>query len=186
MSGLLPFLRVAGALKRVPRAGWVHAGVPTRIESVADHSWRVAVLAVMLEDGPHDRQRALRMSLLHDIQEALVGDMIPQSKSGVSAAAKHEAERKAVQQLVEMLPEGAALRDELPALFREYEEGTSTTAVFVKDLDKAEMLLQAAEYEAESSVDLQEFFDSTIGRIQTPQVKALLKQLMEERSSKRQ
>jgi len=102
-----------------------------RIESVADHSWRVAVLAMALDDGPHDRQRALRMGLLHDLQEALVGDMMPESKSGVSATEKHELERKAVEKLVSLLPEGD-LKRELPILFDEYERGTSATAVFVK------------------------------------------------------
>lgn len=133
MSSLLPFLHVAGGLKRVPRSGWVHSKVPCRIESVADHSWRVAVLALALDDGPHDRQRALRMGLLHDLQEALVGDMMPENKSGVSAKDKHDMERRAVEKLVAMLPEGE-LRSELPVLFDEYEKGVSATAVFVKVL----------------------------------------------------
>jgi putative hydrolase of HD superfamily len=186
MSGLLPFLHIAGSLKRVPRAGWIHCRVPSRIESVSDHSWRVAILSLALDDGPHDRQRALRMALLHDLQEALVGDMMPESKSGVSAEDKHRQERDAVAKLVEMLPEGD-LRNELPLLFDEYEKGTSATAVFVKDLDKAEMLLQAVEYEREcgDSINLQDFFDNTLSRIKTQQVKEMLEKLMETRAVKK-
>jgi putative hydrolase of HD superfamily len=49
---LLPFLRLAGELKRVPRTGWLHSGVPSPVvESVADHSWRVGVLALAVAGG---------------------------------------------------------------------------------------------------------------------------------------
>jgi|JI10StandDraft_1071094.scaffolds.fasta_scaffold567310_2 5'-deoxynucleotidase YfbR-like HD superfamily hydrolase len=54
----------------------------------------------------------------------------------------------------------------------------------MKDLDKAEMLLQAFEYEKETSVDLQEFYDSTLARIKTLQVREMLAKLMENRSKK--
>ena len=171
---MLPFLHLAGSLKRVQRQGWIHAGVPGRIESVADHSWRVALMAVLLGD-----ERAVKMALLHDLQEAIVGDIIPEAKGGVSAADKHEAEREAVKRISEMLPADAPLRHELPLLFHEYEEGTSPTAVLVKDLDKAEMLLQASEYEG--AVNLQDFFDSTAARIKSPAVRQLVENVVRER-----
>jgi putative hydrolase of HD superfamily len=175
---MLSFLHLAGSLKLVQRQGWIHSGVPGRIESVADHSWRVALLAVMLGD-----ERAVKMALLHDLQEALVGDIIPESKGGVSVAEKHAAEREAVKRITEMLPADAALREELPHLFEEYEQGTSPTAVLVKDLDKAEMLLQAAEYEKQGC-DLQDFFDSTVASIQTPRVRQLVDELVRERKTR--
>lgn len=188
--GLLPFLHVAGQLKRTARSGWIRSGVKD-VESVAEHSWRVALLAMSLPTpGPNDRyqydvQRAVRMSIVHDLQEAVVGDIMPPQHSGVSLEAKHELERAAVARLTEGLPESSGLKEEWPQLFAEYEAGQTDTALFVKDLDKAEMLLQAVEYEREQDVDLQDFFDTTVAKIRTPAVRELVENLERERKEKK-
>merc|ERR1711916_302961 len=104
-ASLLPFLRLAGQLKRVPRTGWLHSGVRAPVESVADHSWRVALMALTIDGGAEvDSERAVRMGLLHDIQEAIVGDIMPEEKSKITPEKKHALEREAVEQMVEMLP----------------------------------------------------------------------------------
>lgn len=183
MKGQLPFALLAGQLKLTPRTGWVHSLVPGRIESVAEHSWRVALLALTLPapDGV-DRNRAVRMGLLHDIQEATVGDIMPEKQSGIAPKDKHERELAAVENIAAMLPEESGLNSELMELFNEYEAGTSATARFVKDLDKAEMLLQALEYETQhTGLSLQDFFDSTVAKIEAPSVRQLVQDALEKR-----
>jgi len=140
-DGLIAVLTAAGDLKRVARAGWVRAGVP-HPESVADHSYRLARMAILF--GPRlglDVEKMLRLALLHDLAEARVGDVTP--VDGISAADKHAREGAAFAEIVAGLPEGPALDD----LWREYEAGASPEARAVRQLDKLEMALQALEYE---------------------------------------
>ena len=75
-DGLAELARLAGALKRVRRRGWVLRGV-TEPESVADHSFRTALLALVLaRDDSFDRGRCVAMALVHDLAEAVVGDRV--------------------------------------------------------------------------------------------------------------
>lgn len=139
--GLIQVLSAAGDLKRVTRAGWVRVGVP-QPESVADHSYRVALLAILF--GPRlglDVERMTRLALLHDLAEARVGDLTPADEIG--AAEKHARERAAFADIVAGLPEGPVLDD----LWREYETGVSPEARAVRQLDKIELALQTLEYE---------------------------------------
>ncbi|XP_069106039.1 5'-deoxynucleotidase HDDC2-like [Argopecten irradians] len=68
---------------------------------------------------------------------------------------------------------------EIMSLWREYENQSTNEARFVKDLDKFEMILQAMEYEKidKGPKALQEFFDSTNGKFQSPQVKEWVEEL---------
>jgi putative hydrolase of HD superfamily len=124
----------------------------------------------------------MRMGLLHDIQEAIVGDIMPEDKSKVSKEKKHKLEKAAVAKLVALLPADNPLASELPELFAEYEEGETATARFVKDLDKAEMLMQALEYEEKEKVDLSEFYHTTYEKIQHVEVKRLVDDVMQQRA----
>lgn len=169
--GLTRFLQRVGRLKRVPRTGWLDRGVPAEeTESVADHTFRVALLAWLAaaaEPGL-DRDRVLKLALIHDLAEAVTGDLPPYDpavlaeaadadratilnrrhvRSEARAAAKRAAEAAAMADLLEDLPEGLA--GELGELWRELEEGTSAEARFVKQSDKLETYLQSREYLAD-------------------------------------
>ncbi|KAJ6406997.1 hypothetical protein OIU84_010503 [Salix udensis] len=61
---------------------------------------------------------------------------------------------------------------EMSELWNEYEENSTPEAKIVKDFDKVEMILQALEYENEQGRDLEEFFQSTAGKLQTEMGKA--------------
>ena len=75
--GLIEFISEVGRLKRLPRTGWVESGVPDP-ESVADHSFRVALLTLVLADLKGlDALKAVRMALIHDLGEAETGDLTP-------------------------------------------------------------------------------------------------------------
>lgn len=166
--GLIRFLRQAGKLKSVPRTGWLDRGVPPgEVESVADHSHRVALMAWLAAaaDPTLDRGRVLALALIHDLPEALTGDLTPYDRERIDAAdqaaflnqrhvatserqaAKRQAEAEAMAAMTRDLPE--ALRVELAALWRELEERATPEARFVKQADKLETYLQSLEYAAE-------------------------------------
>ena len=162
LPGLDALARMAGKLKSVRRKGWVDRGVPDA-ESVADHSYRVALLAwAVARSRGLDADRALRIALFHDLAEAEVGDETPfdaalaepdfdparfdapAPRDAARRAAKHERERAAVEVLADAL--GPGLGDELRALIGEYGRQDSPEARLVKELDRVETLLQAEEY----------------------------------------
>ena len=144
LDPLLSFLTDAGRLKRLRRAGWVRVGVPDS-ESVADHSYRVAVMALLI--GPRlglNVDRLVRLALIHDLAEARVGDLTP--LDAVSPTEKSDLESAAFVDIVDGLSEGEALYD----LWLEYESGATPEARSARQLDKLELALQALEYEQAS------------------------------------
>ena len=179
MDDLLRFLHLAGRLKETARAGWALRGVAAP-ESVADHSFRLALLAFVLAprfDGELDRGRCVAMALAHDLAECLVGDITPYD--GVSAEEKRRREEDAVREL-DALAGGAGLF----GLWAEYDAAATPEARFVKELDKLETALQAAEYAdagAAAADDLREFRDAAERHLTLPATRALLDALARER-----
>ena len=167
---LIRLLREAGKLKRTRRTGWVEAGVRDP-ESVADHSYRVALLSMLLSDQQGlDTLKAVRMALLHDLAEAVTGDLTPRQKTP-----DHEAEElRAFKGLVAGLP--PPQRRAYEAAMDEYAKGETGEAALVRAADRLEMVLQALEYvESGSKADLAQFMD-----IQVPvEYAALYKKMLE-------
>lgn len=108
LGGPIRFFFEIEALKGLLRTGWVLCGIPQeRVESVADHSWSVALLADALaaEYAPHlDRQKIMRMSLIHELGEIYGDDITPHDK--ISPEEKHLRERKSVVKVLEGLKTG--------------------------------------------------------------------------------
>lgn len=146
------------ALKDLPRAGWVRAGV-ARPESVAAHSWGVAWLVLALCPPTVDRGRALAIAVLHDLPEARVGDLTPHDN--VPAAQKSAAETQALGGLLDGVPNAG----ELKQLWHEYEHAASAEGRFVKACDKLDMALQALRYQSDQGLALDEFVDSALARL---------------------
>jgi len=143
-DGLIDFIAEAGKLKRLPRTGWVESGVPDP-ESVADHSFRVALIALVLADERGlDSLKAVRMALIHDLAEAETGDLTPTQKDVDPAAAKR-AEDAAMVRLLDKLP--TAIRASNLSAWREFSEAKTEEARLVRDADKLEMVIQASEYQ---------------------------------------
>ncbi|KAH0476418.1 MAG: hypothetical protein KVP17_001326 [Porospora cf. gigantea B] len=155
MCGNLEFLRLCRDLKRLPRKGWVLSGVE-KPESVAEHMFRAAMCAFLISDPSVDRDRCIKMCLVHDLAEALVGDITP--KCGVSREEKAALEQEAMERIAGMLE--PVIGDELMDLFQEFEAGDTLEAKFCHDIDKFEMIEQAKGYEDEQSINLDEFFDT--------------------------
>lgn len=140
MDNLLPvlaFLRAAGRLKDTPRSAYTAAG---SVESTAEHSWRLALFAMVLR--PYypelDFARVLELCVVHDLGEALHGD-IPAVLQD-PAHPKSDAEREDLLAVVGLLPE--ADRPRFVDLWDDYEYARTPEARLVKALDKLETILQ--------------------------------------------
>ncbi|KAJ4833121.1 hypothetical protein Tsubulata_006224 [Turnera subulata] len=168
-SSAIDFLSLCHRLKTTKRAGWVKRGVRDP-ESISDHMHRMGLMALAAPDIPGiDRDKCVKMAIVHDIAEAIVGDITP--SCGVSKEEKSRREREALEHMCQLLGGGSRAK-EISQLWMEYEENSSPEAKIVKDFDKVEMILQALEYENEQDRDLEEFFQSTAGKFQTEVGKA--------------
>lgn len=154
--GTVTFVQQALALKDQARRGWLRAGVG-RPESVADHTWGVALLALAVADARPDldRARLLELALLHDLPEAITGDLVPGEYA--SKGEKTMRERDALEGMIAPLP--VALRARLMARFEELATDASPEARLIHELDKLEMAFQAERYERQgiASGKLDEF-----------------------------
>ncbi|XP_072264958.1 5'-deoxynucleotidase HDDC2 isoform X2 [Pyxicephalus adspersus] len=177
---LLQFMKLLGQLKRTPRTGWVYRQVE-KPESVSDHMYRMAVIAMLTADNKLNKDRCIRLALVHDMAESIVGDIAP--ADNVSKEEKHRKEKDAMKHLSHLLPDD--LKKEIYDLWEEYEFQSTEEAKFVKELDQCEMILQALEYEEleKKPGRLQDFYDSTAGKFKHPGVVELVSAIYEERNS---
>jgi putative hydrolases of HD superfamily len=137
LDGVLAFLRAAERLKTVKRSGWTSTG---EAESVAEHTWRLCLMAmVVYGQAPGvDLAKLLRMCIIHDLGEAIGGD-VP-APAQLAGAPKSGQEREDLLTLVAPLPD--PLRADIVALWDEYEGASSLEARLAKGLDKLETILQ--------------------------------------------
>ncbi|MEA2639257.1 MAG: 5-deoxynucleotidase [Chloroflexota bacterium] len=196
---MLDFLRAAGALKTLPRQGWVDRGIPAP-ESVADHTYRDALMAWLLgREAGLDTDRLVKMMLVHDLPEVEVGDATPYGPivaAGMDVAeavprwrelltagelaanqdAKHRAEAEGLDRLTSGLP--PPLGDELAVLWHEYVERRSPEARFAAQIDKLEALLQAIEYrDAGQPADVSNFLLTAQQEVEHPVLRRFLTEL---------
>ncbi|CAH8629488.1 unnamed protein product [Schistosoma bovis] len=166
-SNVLRFLLLCGKLKRTVRAGWTRYNINSP-ESVSDHMYRMALMATVIptnERGNLNTDRLLKMAIVHDLAECIVGDITPHC--GVSKEEKLSREKDAMKQLCELISEESSA--EIMSLWKEYVDQQTPEAVICKDFDKFEMLLQAYEYEHETLEPgkLESFFKGALGTFST-------------------
>ena len=135
IGALLQALHVAEQLKNNTRHSWTSDG---RHESVAEHSWRVTLMAYFVKDEypDLDMNRVLLMCLIHDLGEAFTGD-IP---AFVKTEADEERESALLSQWVSSLPE--PFREEMDELYREMDAQETAEARLCKALDRMETIIQ--------------------------------------------
>lgn len=145
-NSCLPFLHIIEGLKNTPRSGWVKRGVEGP-ESISDHMWRMAIICMLLpKNDSFDQNKCVRMALVHDIGEAIIGDITPHD--GVSKEDKYTRESLAVDYLSCLLKtSNPAAAAEIKSLFEEFEDGKTPEAKFVREIDTFECLVQAVDYE---------------------------------------
>ncbi len=133
-AAILDFMENACRLKDTHRSGRTPRGEP---ESVAAHSWAVCLLALLLEDDFPDVDFAglARLLIIHDLGEAISGDIPATEQDGSDKSAR---ERADLLTLAAPLPED--LRKRLLDIWDEYASGETETARLAKALDKIETM----------------------------------------------
>lgn len=161
-------MEAIGRLKEVPRTGWLDRGIPSEdTESVADHSYGVALLAWLFAPEGIDRAHAIELALIHDLAESVVGDATPYDREALSSldpdtrrnwlnqrhirseeqrAAKQRDETAAIQGLADTLPDDR--RTLLLAGWMELCNRETPEAQFVKRMDVLETWMQSRRYSA--------------------------------------
>ena len=177
---LLDFLHIAEKLKCNTRHSYTSSG---RHESVAEHSWRLALMAFLMKDQipGTDMDRVLKMCLIHDLGEAVTGDISSFEKT----AANERTEARAIDGLVVSLPQ--PLSGELAALFAEMEAKETPEARVFKALDRMEAVLQHNEAPLETWIPLEYELNRTYGTENAapfPFLKALREQMCRDTEEK--
>lgn len=153
---LIEFLAIVEKLKCVTRHSWTSTN---RHESVAEHSYRLSFMILLVADQFPDLDvlKALKMSILHDLGEAVTGD--------IPAFYKNESDRtvesEALNQMISQLPE--PLFREFTSLLQEYDDQLSLEAKLVKALDKIECLISHNEASIDTWLPLEYTLNLTYG-----------------------
>ena len=164
------FFQIA-SLKKLPRSGWkIKLGLKDS-ESVAEHSYLMSVMSMVLADTKSlDSEKVIKMSILHDWAESKIGDFMPDE---IGYDKKSELENYAMIEILESLPQ--SLQENYQNMWNEFLTQETPEAKLVHELDKLEMALQAKIYEKETDYErIKPFIISAIEQIIDPDVKKVL------------
>ncbi|KAI0478624.1 HD domain-containing protein [Xylariaceae sp. FL0804] len=161
-SSPLPFFHILERLKTGKREGWRRFNIE-RGESIADHMYRMSMMTLLCPPtlAPRlDLHKCMKMCLIHDMAESVVGDITP--VDGVPKPEKSRREAETMDYIAGGLlgrVHGGLAGREIRAVWQEYEDSETLDSHFVHDLDKIELLSQMVEYErrAGKRLDLGEF-----------------------------
>lgn len=182
----LDFFEMIGKSKRLLRSGWIREKVKDP-ESVAEHSFRVGVLAMVLSDKLNanlDKNKLIKMALVHDLGETITGDMVVERWDIVDIKKrdiKEEEERKGIQKIFDIIGQGV----EYTKIFEEMIQRNTSEAEVFWQLDKLEMAIQALEYEKEQEKKLDEFFVSVELQLKEPLLKEIFADILKERKRRK-
>jgi len=174
----LDFFKIAANLKNISRQGWIDKLSLDSPESVADHSYSMAIMSMVISDlEDYNSEKILKMVLLHDLAESKIGDYTPDQ---ISKEKKKEMENKAFFEIVSNLPDG--VRTQYLKIWQEYQENNSPESKIVHQIDRLEMVLQAKLYQKEghSKEKLYSFFESAKIDIIHPKLKELFRKILED------
>ena len=137
IDNILAFLRDAEQLKDTLRFAYTSNG---RQESTAEHTWRLCLMVLVFAKAYPDIDvlKLLKMSIIHDLGEAINGDIAAVDQ--VEGVDKGEKERKDLEKLIAPLAENS--REEILSLWDEYESVSTKEAALAKAFDKLETILQ--------------------------------------------
>ena len=171
---LFDFFYIVSELKKTPRRGWKEKIGILHPESVADHSFNAAIMAMVFSDLKKlDTQKMLKMALLHDISESVTGDFTPEE---ISKNDKVEIENETMIDILSKLP--SEISNEYAEIWEEFQAGVSKESVLMHEIDRLEMAMQASKYSAEgySKDKLDIFFESARKDIKSKEILEILDQ----------
>jgi len=169
---LFDFFYLVSELKRVPRKGWISKVGIEHPESVADHSYATAIIAMVFSDSQKlDTEKILKMSLLHDLAESITGDFMPEE---ISKENKKVAEGDAMKEIFSKLPDNLAVQYD--KVWQEYIQANTKESILLHEIDKLEMAIQAVKYSSEgfSNEKLSLFVDSAKKEIKSKELLDIL------------
>jgi|TARA_B110001454_G_scaffold65929_1_gene64107 putative hydrolase of HD superfamily len=164
------FFQIA-ELKKLPRSGWkIKVGLKDS-ESVAEHSYMMSVMSMVLSDMKSlNSEKVLKMAILHDWAESKIGDFMPEQ---IGYEKKSELENYAMGEILESLPQ--KIQSEYNGIWDEFLARDTSEARLVHELDKLEMALQAKIYEKDVDPEkVKPFIISAVEQIIDPDVKKIL------------
>jgi len=171
---LVEFWHYAAGLKLEERRGWKKLGLK-HVESVADHSLALALLAMLeSERRSYDVGMALKLALIHDLEEAITGDLTPQDKKSRGGERVRKERQRAIRKLIRSLP--AKNRTSYRRMWSDLQRSRTKEARLVHELDKLEMALQAHAYaKTVGNGRIKDFYRSAARGIRDPALRRLLK-----------
>jgi len=175
---ILDFFKTAANLKKISRQGWIDKLSLENPESVADHSYSMAVISMVISDlENYNSEKIIKMVLLHDLAESKIGDYTPEQLSNEK---KNKLENNAFNEIIKNLPD--LIKLQYLQIWQEYQENTSLESKLVHQIDKLEMVLQAKIYEKDghSKEKLESFFESAKIDITDPKLKELFTKIIED------
>ena len=168
------FFQIA-ELKKLPRSGWkIKVGLENS-ESVAEHSYMMSVMAMVLSDLKNlDSEKVIKMSILHDWAESKIGDFMPDQ---IEYDKKSELENYAMTEILESLPQ--TIQNNYQDIWNEFLSRDTPESRLVHELDKLEMALQAKIYEKDVDPEkVKPFIISAVEQIMDPEVKKTLMDIL--------
>lgn len=136
------FIQSVLKLKKIKRTGWLAKGKILDGESIADHSYSLSALCMFFSDIMGlDTHKVIKMCIIHDLAEAIIGDVMP---GEVPKKEKRFKENEAMKSILFSLPSNISIS--YMNIWKEFISNRSKEAKLVHNLDKLEMMLQAKEY----------------------------------------
>ena len=175
---ILDFFKSAINLKNISRQGWIDKLSLKHPESVADHSYSMAIMGMIMSDlENYDSEKILKMILLHDLAESKIGDYTP---GEIDADKKERIENNAFFEITAKLP--ITLKSQYDEIWTEYQNHATPESKIVHQIDKLEMALQAKTYQKEGAPKekILPFLESVRISITHPKLKEIFTKIIED------
>ena len=174
---LINFFQKVLDLKNIPRQGWKDKLQIDNVESVAEHTYSTAIMSMIYSDLHElDTEKIIKMALLHDLAESIVGDITPDE---VISKKKIGMEDTAMKQILESIPNNVS--QQYTTLWNDYQKNSSKEANLLHEIDRLEMAFQAKFYlnKGFSKEELRSFFKTANNEIRNKQLRDILVNLLE-------
>ena len=172
-NDLIKFYYQFNHLKNIYRQGWIKNLLGkeyiSQIESIADHSWSVAMLAISVIEKyklKYDITKSMKLSIIHELGEIYAGDFTP--SDNITKEKKHELEEKAIKKALDTIK----FENDFLELWEEYEKQETKEAQFIRQIDKLECIMQASCYGLDIS-----YIETSQDNITLPCLKEILIEL---------
>lgn len=168
-NDIISFYMKYNQLKNIYRQGWLTVRIglehKDKCESVADHSFSVALLALTIIEKNHlnlDALKCIKMGIIHELGEVYAGDYTP--FDNITLEEKHNKEKEAILKVLQSIDED----NDYFEIWEEFEKAETEEAKFIKNIDQLEFLLQACAYGYDA-----QYFKRSLGKITDPYCKEI-------------